>query len=192
MNIGLDIDGTVDSFPVLFQHLIAGWTAAADHVYIITGIHAEEVTDEDHASKVQYLTAMGIPPSQYYTLVVVPTKPGMDHAQAKAQYIQDNHIDVLIDNNVDNCKAAKPFCAVFCLWNVKEKGDKGITLPENKRSEEHHHTHAHEHRTNAEGVEMCCDGRTAAQHRATSSDGKCCVDVHDENVDMGVSTGPAI
>ena len=27
-NIAVDIDGTADAFPTLFQHLIAGWTAA--------------------------------------------------------------------------------------------------------------------------------------------------------------------
>ena len=129
INIGIDINGTIDAFPILFQHLIAGWTAAADHVYIITGITAEQVTDDDHAAKVKYLVGLGIPPESYYQLVVMPSKPGGDHAQEKAAYIAANHINLLIDNNVDNCKAAKSECAVFCLWNVKEKGDKGITTP---------------------------------------------------------------
>ena len=120
-NLAIDIDGTIDAFPILFQHLIAGWTAAADHVYIITGIGSDTVSDEDHAAKVQYLTSLGISPESYYQLVVVPTKPGEDHAQAKANYIAQNNIKLLIDNNVDNCKAAKAVCAVFCLWNVKEK-----------------------------------------------------------------------
>lgn len=35
--------------------------------------------------------------------------------------------------------------------------------------------HAHEHGSDEE--EKCCDGkRTAAEHRAESEDGKCCVD----------------
>lgn len=36
----------------------------------------------------------------------------------------------------------------------------------------------HEHKTrNEQGEEMCCeDGKTAAEHRAESPDGKCCVD----------------
>ena len=184
MNIGLDIDGTIDAFPILFQHLIAGWTAAADHVYIITGVSAPEVTDDDHANKVAYLTSLGIPPSSYYTLVVVPTKSGENHAQAKADYIKQNRIDLLIDNNVDNCKAAKSVCAVLCLWNVKEKGDSGVSEP---RGLEHGHTHRHGQVVN--GVEMCCDGRTAAQHRATSSDGKCCVDVDTDLTNGPVSSG---
>lgn len=128
MNIGLDIDGTIDAFPLLFQHLIAGWNANADHVYIITGISAPEATDADHAAKAEYLTGLGIPPTSYYSLVVIPHTSDMDHAEGKAQFIQDNKIDLLIDNNVDNCKAAKPYCAVFCLWNVKDKGDDGMTV----------------------------------------------------------------
>lgn len=124
MNIGIDIDGTIDAFPVTFQHLIAGFKAAADHVYIITGIGADEPTDADYAAKAQYLTAMGIPPSAYYQLVIVGTSPDMTHAQAKAKYIQDNNIGLLIDNNVENIKAAKPFCMALCVWNVKEKADK--------------------------------------------------------------------
>ncbi len=130
MNIGLDIDGTIDSFPNLFQHLIAGWSAAADHVYIITGITADTVTDDDHAAKVGYLTGLGIPPEMYYQLVVLSHKAGEDVAQAKAEFIRDNHITLLIDNNVENCKAAKQYAAVFCLWNVKEKGDKGTSQAE--------------------------------------------------------------
>ena len=125
-NIGIDIDGTIDAFPNLFQHLIAGWKANADHVYVITGITADVATDDDHANKVGYLTALGIPPEMYYQLVVIPHSQGYV-ADAKAQYIQDNHIDLLIDNNVENCKAAKKYCAVFCLWNVKEKDGEGTT-----------------------------------------------------------------
>ena len=122
-NIGIDIDGTIDAFPILFQHLIAGWKASADHVYVITGISADVATDEDHANKVQYLTGLGIPPEMYYQLVVLPHPAGEPVANAKAKYIEANSIDLLIDNNVENCKAAKQYCAVLCLWNVKEKSE---------------------------------------------------------------------
>ena len=129
INIALDIDGTIDAFPVIFQHMIAGWKAAADHVYILTGITAPTATDEDYANKAAYLTSMGITPDAYYQLYIVPHTKDMDHAQAKAQFIQDNHIDLLIDNNVDNIKAAKPYCLALCVWNVKEKGDSGVIKP---------------------------------------------------------------
>ena len=121
INIAIDVDGSIDAFPILFQHLIAGWTAAADHVYIITGVSSETPTDADHAAKVGYLTAMGIPPEQYYQLVVLGHKPNEDVAQAKAAYIAANNIKLLIDNSVENAKAAKSECAVLLLWNVKEK-----------------------------------------------------------------------
>ena len=128
MNIGIDIDGTVDSFPILFQHLIAGWTAAGDHVFIITGVSTPTVTDDDYTNKVGYLTAMGIPPSIYYKLIIVPA--GVDesgHAAQKLQVLKDNNITALFDNNVENIKAATEVCAGFLLWNVKEKGDKGVS-----------------------------------------------------------------
>lgn len=35
------------------------------------------------------------------------------------------------------------------------------------------HDHAHAH---ANEEEKCCDGRSAAEHRAESPEGKCCVD----------------
>jgi hypothetical protein len=135
VNIGLDVDGTIDAFPVLFQHLIAGWHAAGDHVYVITGTGAEsggKATDADYAAKAQYLTAMGIPPSSYYQLVVLAHSPTNPVADQKAQFIKDNGIDVLIDNNVDNCKAAKPYCLSLLAYNVKEKGD--VAKPTNTHS----------------------------------------------------------
>lgn len=134
-NIAIDVDGTIDAFPFLFQHLIAGWTASADHVFILTGIGSDTVTDDDHAAKVGYLTSLGISPESYYQLVVVPTSEDAYHATNKANFIRDNKIDLLIDNNVDNCKAAKQYCAVFCLWNVKMKSDKGKDTPLNLPSE---------------------------------------------------------
>ena len=135
-NIGVDIDGTIDSFPILFQHLIAGWTAAGDHVYVITGTGTEKdggkATDADYANKAQYLTAMGIPPTSYHQLVVLAHTPTSSVADQKAKFIQDNGIDVLIDNNVDNCKAAKPYCLALLAYNVKEKGE--VTKPTNVHS----------------------------------------------------------
>ena len=175
INIALDIDGTIDAFPILFQSWIASWTAAGHRVYIITGIEGDTVLDSDHANKAEYLTAMGIPPTQYYQLIIIPTTADVDHAEAKAEIIKTNNIAALIDNNVENCKAAKKYCAAFLLYNVKEK------------SESREETHSHEHRAG----QMCCDGRTAAQHRATSSDGKCCTDakISDDGTDTQSLTG---
>jgi hypothetical protein len=189
MNIGLDIDGTIDAFPILFQSWIAAWNAAGHRVYIITGIEGDTVQDSDYMNKAEYLTAMGIPATQYYKLIIVPSIPGVGHADAKAEIIQKNAISALIDNNVNNCKAAKKYCAVFLMYNVKEKGASGISEPRSD-NEPHSHgteTHSHSHRSG----QMCCDGRTAAQHRATSSDGKCCTDakVSDDGTDTASLTG---
>ena len=173
MNFGIDIDGTADAFPILFQHLIAGWKAAGDHVYIITGVSETEVTDADHEAKVGYLTALGIPPEMYDELIVCP----QPHAENKLKVIEDKGIDLLIDNSVSNSKAAISKCAVFLLYNVKYKGDKGLSEPDKRHG--HEHSHGHGHTIRADGVEMCCNGQTAAQHRAESGNGLCCVDTPD-------------
>lgn len=114
MNVAVDIDGTVDSFPRLFQSLISALMAAGHHVYIITGVSETEVSDDDVAAKKGYLTALGITD---YTLLVVVPRP---HAKHKAAALDEHHIELLIDNKKANAKAAVDQCAVLLLWNSKE------------------------------------------------------------------------
>lgn len=117
MNVALDLDGTIDSFPREFQSLMAALTAAGHHVYVITGVDEDAVGKADVAAKQQYLTSLGISSDCYFKLIVCP-RP---HDTNKAAEIQANDIEMLFDNSKSNVKATVPFCASLLLWNAKEK-----------------------------------------------------------------------
>ena len=114
MNVAVDIDGTVDAFPQDFNSLCAALRAAGHHVYVITGIESDTVTQQDVVDTQGYLTSIGI--TAYDTLWVTPTP----HDEHKAKLIQDNDVAMLFDNDKDNCKAASSYCAALLLWNNKQ------------------------------------------------------------------------
>lgn len=117
-NFAFDIDGTIDAFPREMNTIIAALTAAAHHVYIISGLDAPEVTPVDVEAKRDYLISLGLAPECYYQLIIIPEP----HAENKLKAIQDNDIGVLFDNNRENIKvAAKGGCLALLLWNSREK-----------------------------------------------------------------------
>lgn len=114
MNIAIDVDGTIDAFPRVFQSLISALASAGHRVYVITGVEGTSVTQADVDTKTAYLASMGI--TMQYAVIVCP-KP---HAPNKVDIIQENDIDLFIDNNKDNIKAAvADGCASLLLWNGK-------------------------------------------------------------------------
>jgi hypothetical protein len=101
-NWGIDIDGTIDSFPRLFQTLISDLVHGGNSVYILTGIEQPgPVKPEDVLAKRAYLASLGI--TDYTDIIVVP----IPHDVNKVKAMQDNDIAVLIDNDTRNTKAAK-------------------------------------------------------------------------------------
>jgi hypothetical protein len=116
VNIAIDVDGTIDSFPRECQTMMSAFVAAGCHVTVLTGIGADSVTQADVDAKREYLTAMGVGGDCYQQLIVVP-RP---HAENKATAVKDNDIKVLFDNSKANVKACAPLCAAFLLWNSKE------------------------------------------------------------------------
>lgn len=112
-----DIDGVIAAFPGQCGSMMAALTAAGFHVYVVSGVGGDTVTDTDVANKCQFLTSLGIGADTYHELVVIP----QPHDVNKAKFIEDNHIDVLVDNSKANCKAAAPFCVSLLLWNAREK-----------------------------------------------------------------------
>jgi hypothetical protein len=112
-----DIDGVIAAFPGQCGSMMAALTAAGFHVYVVSGVGGDTVTDTDVANKRQFLTSLGIGADTYHELVVIP----QPHDVNKAKFIEDNHIDVLVDNSKANCKAAAPFCVSLLLWNAREK-----------------------------------------------------------------------
>lgn len=115
MNVAVDIDGTVDAFPRVFQSLISALASAGHRVYIVTGIEADTVTQADVDAKTAYLASMGI--TMQFAVIVCPTP----HAENKADVIAQNDIVLLIDNSKANIKAAvaEGVCS-FMVWNAKE------------------------------------------------------------------------
>lgn len=114
-NIGVDLDGVISSFPREMESLMSAFTAAGHHVYVLSGISEDEVTEADVEAKTQFLTSLGIGPDVYYELIVIP-KPHVN----KAQIIQDKSIGVFIDNSKKNIKAAARYTVALLLWNSKE------------------------------------------------------------------------
>ena len=117
MNVGVDLDGTIDSFPRVFQSLMTALVHAGHHVYVITGVSDPQVTPEDIAAKKSYLTSLGIGPADYTQLIVCPSP----HPKHKAKAVETNKIDLMIDNKKGTAKKVDPEAAVLILWNSKEK-----------------------------------------------------------------------
>lgn len=115
MNVGFDIDGTLDAFPEVLGSVMAALAAAGHHVYVLTGVEADQVTEDDVAAKQQYLMSIGC--TSWFALYVLPEP----HDTNKAQVIKEQDIKLLVDNSVANAKAAVDECAVLVLWNAKVK-----------------------------------------------------------------------
>jgi hypothetical protein len=117
VNIGFDVDGTIDAFPREIQSMMSAFHAAGFHNIIITGIEGSQVTQADIDAKREYLTGLGISRDLYDDLIVCPDP----HPQNKLKAVTDNEVGVLFDNDVNNAKAVKNYCAVFLLYNAKTK-----------------------------------------------------------------------
>lgn len=116
-NFAFDIDGVIDSFPREMGTMIAALTAAAHHVFIITGVTGDTVAQADIDAKAQFLNSLGLGADTYFQLICVPEP----HDENKAKAIKDNDIGVLVDNSKSNVKAAAGDCVALLVWNSKEK-----------------------------------------------------------------------
>jgi hypothetical protein len=117
MIVGFDIDGTIDSFPQVFLGLCTSLVSAGHQVWIITGASGDKVTPAEVAGKESLLVGLGFGKGSYSKLFVLP-KP---HDKNKAKLLAKEKVDLLIDNNVANAKAAKEVCPVLILWQSKVK-----------------------------------------------------------------------
>lgn len=115
MLIGFDIDGTIDSDPQLYLMLMQALRASGNRVVILTG-YSGPVTLEVLEAKTEYLRNLGVGEA-YDELVVFADPP----QEAKAQWLKDNHADLLIDNAVANAKLAPCPCLVPWATRVKDK-----------------------------------------------------------------------
>lgn len=116
MNVALDLDGTADSFPRVFQSLSSALVNAGHHVYILTGADGTAVTETDVETKKGYLNSLGFGPGTYTSLVVVPHP----HPTNKAEQVQSLGIDLIIDNKQKTMKKAAATAACLLLVNSQE------------------------------------------------------------------------
>lgn len=110
--IALDINGTIDSDPAVYESLMSALMAAGHQVVILTGCSSPKVTKQDIAEKKHLLESIGCGKC-YDQLVVFPDPPH----KAKAKWCQKHNVDMLIDNSVKNAQLASEYCTVLLPWN---------------------------------------------------------------------------
>lgn len=136
MHIAVDLDGTLDAAPVQFQGLLSALKAAGHTVTVLTGavvVAGKPVPQDVISAKKSQLNQIGMS-EVYNQLVVLPQNPknakvgkskdgDLDLHDAKAEWLQNNHVDIFIDNNVGNAKAATKAGTklVMVPWASKEK-----------------------------------------------------------------------
>ena len=104
MRIAVDIDGTIDANPDEMRSIMGSLMAAGHTVTVLTGTSDEVATETDWQNKYDYLKSLGCG-AVWDTLCVVGHEVGDLDAQ-KAKWCAENGIDVLIDNDKGNAKAA--------------------------------------------------------------------------------------
>lgn len=114
MKIALDLNGTIDSDPVTFESLMSALMAAGHQVVVLTGCSATKPTKKDKKEKKHLLNSIGCGHC-YDKLVVFGDPPH----KAKAKWIAKHHVDLFIDNSVQNVQLAAGDCTVLLAWNDK-------------------------------------------------------------------------
>lgn len=114
MLIAVDLDGTIDSDPGLYQQMMAAFRAAGMTVVVITGALSDTLSKADVDEKRQALENLGV--TAWDQLVVVSSPPD----QPKADWLKANGAALLIDNRKDNAKAAADICPVLVPWQTRE------------------------------------------------------------------------
>lgn len=112
MHLGCDIDGAADLDPAIMGSLLMALRAAGHRVSILTGCSNEQPTQQDAGEKADYLRSIGLG-NAWDKLVVFGDPPH----KAKARWIRDNHVDLFIDNSIENAQRAARYCTVLVPWN---------------------------------------------------------------------------
>lgn len=128
MHIAVDLDGTIDASPTLFVTFLTALKTSGQTVTILTGAAGDaNVSKQDIEEKKQYLARLGLGEA-YDQLVVLPQVPIDDPDKdttlhdAKADWLAKNHVDLFIDNNKMNAKAAMKAGVKLVLvpWATRE------------------------------------------------------------------------
>jgi hypothetical protein len=119
--VAFDVKGTLDAWPKQLGEVMTALKASGDVIYILTGISADAVAEDDETACRAYLASVGITPAMFDQLVIVP-KP---HPSNKAAVCVEHHIDVLFDNKkstaelVTEATGGTTLCVV--PWATREK-----------------------------------------------------------------------
>lgn len=104
MLIAVDIDGTIDATPDEMRTLMGSLMAAGHVVVVLTGIADDIATQSDFDHKANYLRSLGCG-AVWDKMVVLPHARG-EIDLMKAQWCKDNGVDIFIDNDKANARAA--------------------------------------------------------------------------------------
>lgn len=112
----IDINGTIDADPALFQHLMSALRAAGDQVAVLTGVHGSPtVTPADVQAKRARLAELAF--TAYDQLVVFPDVGNLP--ALKADWCSQQGASTLIDNDRGNAEAAASECMVLVPWATR-------------------------------------------------------------------------
>lgn len=101
MKLAIDIHGTITENPKRFSALAKAVTEDGGEVYIIHAVKVEDVKASDYEDAEKMLDEVGFD-GPWDVLYCAPSP----HAPSKASYCVAHGINLLIDNNKDNVKAA--------------------------------------------------------------------------------------
>ena len=125
MKIAIDVDGTIDSTPRQLQSIMSALKAAGHTVVVLTGTQEEGgPTPADFEEKANYLNSLGCGSACYDQLEVLDGSDKEKLPELKADWCKDNHVDVLVDNDKDNAKAASAAGVELVLvpWASRQGG----------------------------------------------------------------------
>lgn len=118
MNVAYDMKGTLDAWPKQLGETMTALKENDNVIYIITGITAPHVNDDDVTAAQESLNKIGITPAMYDHLVVCPAP----HPKSKAAAVKEHKIDILVDNKIATAKkVAKLGCLVLVPFSTAEK-----------------------------------------------------------------------
>lgn len=123
MHFGFDLDNTLDTSRTEMQSLMAALKSAGHQISIITGTSSPVPTDQDRIDKMTYLKSLGFD-DLYHWLIVVGDPPHARKAQIcdKGVTLPDGtkipHVDVLVDNSMQNARLASKYSLVLVPWNT--------------------------------------------------------------------------
>jgi HK97 family phage prohead protease len=130
VKIAIDIDGTIDAAPRPLQSVMSALKANGHTVVVLTGTQNGDPTPEDFEQKANYLNSLGCGSACYDQLEILNGTKHQDLAELKGKWCKDNGVDILIDNDKDNAKAASADGVPLVLvpWASRQGGKRMATI----------------------------------------------------------------